>query len=223
MSSLEIGKKRTNVAMRVWGNRYSRDLQRYSLALRMIEHEARTQTICDWTGLPADRIVTLYECYVSEHGQRHIVRHRGPPPQRLILLLRPVRMRSEAAAMAGLCRLLEVIPGDPLPNARSELPGLARGERLCRAFEIYRSLVPHSELTFDHVVLLITAVAEGKDLRLSQCVGCGGAIVTDKHGASRRSCVHCSNETARSAPGALSSIGYMRASHVADDAQQALF
>ena len=125
--------------------------------------------------------------------------------------------------MAGLCRLLEVIPVDPLPNARRELAGLARGERLCRAFEIYRSLVPESELTFDHVVLLITAVAEGKDLRLSQCVGCGGAIVTDKHGASRRSCGHCSNDTARSTPEALSSISYMRPASGADGAQQALF
>ena len=94
---------------------------------------------------------------------------------------------------------------------------------MCRAFEIYRSLVPNSELTFDHVVLLITAVAEGKDLRLSQCVGCGGAIVTDKHGASRRSCVHCSNENAHRAPEALSSIGYTPPSRVADGKQQALF
>jgi hypothetical protein len=38
--------------MRVWGQRYNRDLQRYNLALRMIAHEARTHTICDWTGLP---------------------------------------------------------------------------------------------------------------------------------------------------------------------------
>ena len=215
--------KKNKSAMRVWGSRYSRDLQRYNLALRMIEHEARTQTICAWTGLPADRIVTLYECYVSEHGQRHIVRHRGPPPQRLILLLRPVRMRSEAAAMAGLCRLLEVIPAEAVSNARRELPGLARGERLCRAFEIYRSLVPDSGLTFDHVVLLITAVAEGRDLRLSQCVGCGGAIVTDMNGASRRSCVYCSNETARHAPEPLSSIGYTTPPRGADGTQQALF
>jgi hypothetical protein len=31
--------------MRVWGERYNRDLQRYNLALRMIAHEARTHNV----------------------------------------------------------------------------------------------------------------------------------------------------------------------------------
>lgn len=42
--------------MRVSDDRYSRDRQRFDLALRFIHHEARTRTIRVWTGLTDDRI-----------------------------------------------------------------------------------------------------------------------------------------------------------------------
>ena len=63
--------------MRVWGQRYNRDLKRYNLALRMIAHEARTHTICNWTGLPDDRIRHLYQSYVHDQ-KRPVARRRGP-------------------------------------------------------------------------------------------------------------------------------------------------
>ena len=42
--------------MRVSEERYSRDRERFDLALRMIHLEARTRTIKQWTGLTDDRI-----------------------------------------------------------------------------------------------------------------------------------------------------------------------
>ena len=57
--------------MRVTDDRYSRDLRRYDLAVRLIRHEARTQTIRQWTGLTDDRIRKLYRSYVragAGHG-----------------------------------------------------------------------------------------------------------------------------------------------------------
>jgi hypothetical protein len=42
--------------MRISDDRYSRDRQRFDLAVRFIQHEARTRTIRTWTGLTDDRI-----------------------------------------------------------------------------------------------------------------------------------------------------------------------
>ncbi len=210
--------------MRVWGQRYSRDLQRYNLAMRMIGHEARTHTICAWTGLPDDRIRTLYQSYVVDRGERHAaVRHRGPSPQRLAYFLSSARLRSEAAALAGLCCLLEVIPQTPLSNIRRDLPTVARGERLCTAFEMYRGMIPVSRMTLEHVVLLVMALAQGSELQLGHCVSCGGMIVTDRYGTTRRSCGHCAELEPHRVREILPRVMPQTPRELPVDQQQALF
>src|SRR5258707_301542 len=69
------------VFMRVSDDRYSRDRLRLDLAVRFIEHEARTRTIRLWTGLTDDRIRKLYRSYLSEGVPRRRARHRGKSPQ----------------------------------------------------------------------------------------------------------------------------------------------
>ena len=177
--------------MRVWGERYNRDLQRYNLALRMIAHEARTHTICDWTGLPDDRIRHLYQSYVDEHGKRHVLRRRGPSPQSLTVFFGTARSRSEAAALVGLCYLLEVLPTRTLDDPRRELPSVARGERLCEAYEMYRQLVPETSMTLEHLVLLVMTVSQGQEFEVTQCASCGGVVVLDRGALRRGDCAHC--------------------------------
>ena len=177
--------------MRVLGERYNRDLQRYNLALRMIAHEARIHTICDWTGLTDDRIRHLYQSYVDDGGKRHVLRRRGPSPQSLAVFFGSARSRSEAAALVGLCYLLEVLPTRALDNPRRELPTLARGERLCEAYEMYRQLVPETPMTLEHLVLLVMTVAQGQEFEVTQCGACGGVIVLDRGGHRRGNCTHC--------------------------------
>jgi hypothetical protein len=46
--------------MRIHDDRYNRDRRRHEVALRFIQHEARTHTIRAWTGLTDDRIRKLY-------------------------------------------------------------------------------------------------------------------------------------------------------------------
>jgi hypothetical protein len=179
--------------MRIWGHRYNRDLQRYNLALRMIAHEARTHTICDWTGLPGERIRKLYQSYFIEPGQRKSARSRGPSPQRLGFFLGSARNRSEAAAFVGLCYLLDVLPFQSIKNARRELPNLLRGERLCQTYEMYRALVPESPMTLEHAVLLITTVAQGHEFQVGHCAECGGVILAYRHTLARWRCTHCND------------------------------
>jgi hypothetical protein len=173
---------------------YHTDLLRYTLAARMVGHEARTDTIMRWSGLTEARVRELYRSYESDSGNRKAVRHRGPAPRQPAFFLRSAQMRTEAAALAAVCSILGVVPPRTLPNAHRELPNFRRGELLCRAYEMYRSLVGASELTLEHAALLVIAIAQATELRLGRCLHCGSAMVFDALGTSRLVCGHCCHE-----------------------------
>jgi len=178
--------------MRVSNERYAKDLRSIELARWMLAYEARTQTVCAWTKLTSDRVRNLARTQVYEEPTREAQRHRGPSPSRLSALLATARMRSEAAAVAGLCRVLQVLPEKPLPSARTALPGLTRGERLMAAFELFRGTVPQARLTLEQLVLLILTLAEGDSWGMDHCTRCHATILIDRLGvAPRRLCMQC--------------------------------
>jgi len=164
--------------MRISDDRYSRDRLRLDLALRFMRHEARTHTIRKWTGLTDDRIRKLYRSYLSE-TPAHVPRHRGKSPGQAGFFTRSPRVQQEAAILASLFCLLGVMPTNVVVDTDHPLPGVARGERLCQAFEAYLTLVPASQITFEHAVLLVNELARGIELRLGDCTDCGGLVVVD--------------------------------------------
>lgn len=176
--------------MRISDDRYSRDRQRYDLALRFIQHEARTRTIRHWTGLSDDRIRKLYRSYSTEDGAE-VVRHRGKSPQQTSFFVRTPRMRQEAAVLASVCYLLGVMPARQVADAHRTLPGMQRGEALCEAFETYRRLVPTPRISFEHAVFLVTALARGDELHATHCADCAGLIVIDRFAPHTRRCLAC--------------------------------
>lgn len=178
--------------MRISDDRYSRDRQRFDLALRFIQHEARTRTIRTWTGLTDDRIRKLYRSYLAEEAGAHLTRHRGKSPQQAGFFVRSPLMRQETAVLASVCYLLGVVPPGPaLPDAQRTLPGMQRGEALCEAFETYRRLVPDARISFEHAVFLVTALARADELQATLCGDCTGLIVVDRFAASTRRCLAC--------------------------------
>jgi hypothetical protein len=170
---------------------YDTEILRISLAKKMVRHEARTRTIQRWCGLTEGRIRELYRSFARDQGSRYAVRHRGPTPRQPGLFLRTTHIRSEAAALAGVYGLLQIIPTRPLANVRRELPTLQRCDQLLRAYESFLSLVGSTEISLEQAVLLLMAVAQGTELRLGHCVQCGAAIVFDPRFARRRSCGRC--------------------------------
>lgn len=171
-------------------NRYGRQLRRYNLALQFIRHEVRTATIREWTGLSQARIHQLYLDCRHERGPI-VVRHRGCAPTQTGRFLRSERARVEGATLAGICYVLEVLPVRPLPNANRALPDLTRGERLCAAFEYFRRLIPETKLTLEQAIALMRALAQGTELALTHCVGCGAVLLLDPLGVSRHRCITC--------------------------------
>jgi hypothetical protein len=177
--------------MRISDDRYSRDRQRFDLALRFIQHEARTRTIRTWTGLTDDRIRKLYRSYLADDAGAHLARHRGKSPQQASFFIRTPNMRQETAVLASVCYLLGVMPANHVADAQRTLPGMQRGEALCEAFETYRRLVPAPRISFEHAVFLVTALARGDELHATPCADCTGLIVVDRFAASARRCLAC--------------------------------
>lgn len=177
--------------MRICDDRYSRDRLRFDLALRFIQHEARTRTIRQWTGLTDDRIRKLYRNYLTQPGTRGIIRHRGKSPQQAAFFTRNPRMREETAVLASVCYLLGVMPSGRMVDAQRALPGVQRGEALCEAFETYRHLVQSPRISFEHAVFLITALARGDELSAIVCADCRGLMVVDRYAVPARRCAGC--------------------------------
>jgi hypothetical protein len=177
--------------MRISDDRYSRDRLRFDLALRFIQHEARTGTIRLWTGLTDDRIRKLVRSYSTDEGAEGITRHRGKSPQQAAFFTRTPAMRQEAAVLASVCYLLGVMPLSRVADAHRALPGVQRGEALCEAFEIYRRLVRSPRISFEHAVFLVMALARGDEISASQCGECHGLIVVDHCAYPERRCFNC--------------------------------
>ena len=171
--------------MRISDDRYSRDRLRLDLALRLIGHQARTQTIRAWTGLTEDRVRKLYRSYLDLPG-RSPCRPRGKSPRQSAFFSRSPQLREETTLLASLCCLLGV-----LPHGGGPLACVPRGVLMCQAFEAYRELVASPHIGFEHLVLLVTALAQGEELQLQACPGCGALTVIDRAAPARAHCGHC--------------------------------
>jgi hypothetical protein len=178
--------------MRISDNRYSRDRFRLDLALRFIRHEARTQTIRAWTGLSDDRIRKLYRSYSNEPGIA-VSRPRGKSPQQAALFTRSPKLKEESSLLASLCSLLGALPRAGTAVSRQTLANLSRGELLCQAFEIYRDLVADPRISFENLVFLVRALAEGEELALAGCEDCGALTVVDRITFKAHRCLHCAS------------------------------
>src|ERR1700687_3123996 len=127
--------------MRICDDRYRRERLAMELALRFLQHEARTRTIRTWTGLSDDRIRKLYRSYMS-HARRYLPRHRGKSPHQVAYFTRSLRLKPESAVLASVLSLLGVVPAALSAEAPGALPGLMRRELVWRAVEGCRLAQP---------------------------------------------------------------------------------
>jgi hypothetical protein len=93
--------------------------------------------------------------------------------------------------LASLLSLFGVVPAQPSLELAAALPTVGRGERLCYAFEQFRSTIPTSQISFEHSVFLATALTRGDQLKITGCRDCGGLLVTERLPARERRCIYC--------------------------------
>lgn len=164
--------------MRISEDRYFSDLRPMLLALRMLKLEARTRTICTWTGLSRDRIRKLAISSLPPHSQDQRVRHRGRSPQQTGYFFRSPSIHTHANTIACNFTLVGLVPDETI-SARA-FPSVSRGDLLCMAYETYYTSFTDILIDFERAILLATALAQRDEVGLGRCGDCGGMIIIDR-------------------------------------------
>jgi hypothetical protein len=166
---------------------FSRDLKRIEIARRMVCHQARTQTITQYTNITRNRLAALRRrwCVSPE------MRRRGPPPRSIATFLRTPRARSEAAAIASLCIAFDALPIPSTAGTKAARPPLVLADRLCETYEAYLACVPESKIEFEELLLLAHELSTGDTVRFGLCKGCKSAVLILTYEPTRRNCSHC--------------------------------
>jgi hypothetical protein len=178
--------------MRVSDDRYTRDRQKFDLAVRLIRHEARTFTIRQWTGLSDDRIRKLYRSYVMSGEAQSVTRHRGRSPRQAAFFFRNPEMNFHAAQLASLFLMYGLVGrGERGLEPRYRLGSLDSGALLCRAYEAYREMHKPASISFEHAWFLLLALARRDEVGLARCMNCGALRVRDLLARRKLTCGNC--------------------------------
>jgi hypothetical protein len=178
--------------MRVSDDRYTRDRERFDLALRFIRHEARTFTIRQWTGLSDDRIRKLYRSYVLTEEAAGVLRHRGKSPRQAAFFFRNPELSFQAAQLASLFVLYGLLRATAQGmESHYRVGSLDSGALFCRVYEAYRELHSPAAISFEHASFLLLALARRDEIGVARCPACGGVRLRDLLAKQRSSCVNC--------------------------------
>jgi len=165
--------------------------RQYRLAMRMIQLEARTSAVCAWTRFTEGRVRRLFRAYLRSANRPKIARHRGQSPRDASVFFRTPQLRAEAGGLAAYYSLLGLLPSDPSQRAARALPTVPRGETLCNAFELYTMTVKSPRISFEHAILLLTALARGEEIALQPCRRCSALIIIDRLSQLLDQCLYC--------------------------------
>ena len=179
--------------MRITDDRYQGEIEKFNLAIRMIQHEARTGTIRNFTGFTEDRIRKLYSAYFKSGSELTVRRRRGKSPRQINRFISSTRRHAEATLLACLLRHCQAIRFDQLqkPIPIRKLEKITLGNRLCNAFENYAALYPEPEFNFEWTWNLYHALVESRELFFSKCTACGGPYVQDAFALDYQWCPLC--------------------------------
>jgi hypothetical protein len=178
--------------MRVSDDRYTRDRQKFDLALRLIRHEARTFTIRQWTGLSDDRIRKLYRSYCLDHDKYTVLRHRGKSPRQAAFFFRNPEVTFHAAQLASLFLiygLMDATSGKLESHYR--VGSLESGILLCQTYEAYLELHTPVSISFEHAWFLLLALARRDEVGIARCHECGDLRLLDLLARHKQICSNC--------------------------------
>jgi hypothetical protein len=179
--------------MRLTDDRYSGERSQFELALRMIQHEARTRTIRECTGLSDDRIRKLFTTYFRNSGHQEVKRRRGKSPRQVSRYVKNPHNQLQATTLVVLfaAGLLLRIDDDDKVHACWPRPDVEFGHRLCRAFETYLLLHRNPVLSFEWAWNLLHCITYNDELFLAHCDHCPALYVQDAYALDNGVCPSC--------------------------------
>lgn len=179
--------------MRITDHRYTGELEKFELAMRMIRHEARTGTIRACTGFTEDRVRKLFNSYFQGADGPTVRRRRGKSPRQIERFVSSAERQAEATFLASLFVYCDAARVDD--EGRCANPGhfdaVQIGQRLCQAFETYQSLCGEPRLSFEWAWNLYHAMVESRELFFARCESCEACYVQDRYALDYRRCPSC--------------------------------
>ena len=176
-------------------NRYGNERRRDELALRMIQHEARTCTIRACTGLSDDRIRRLYKAYASQHNEQPVRRRRGKSPRQITFFIRNTRAQFESSLLASAFTafgLLQLPQTSSAPKrAAVEEGSLDYGRLFCDAYETHQQLLNNPTMSFEHAWFLLQLLNCSGDLHPVRCRHCDSYYLRDRFNVCQHACPAC--------------------------------
>lgn len=176
--------------MRISEDRYSHELKSIDTALRLIRCGARTKTICEFTGLSADRVRALYRTYVRS-APHHLSRPRGRSPYQVTCFMSTPRHQEQTIVLARMLSLLGAVPPAPGLMRTLLLPDLERANLVCFGFEMYLAQVTEPLLTIEHAIFLTKQLIKADYLLLDNCVECTGLVLSEYYAKGLKRCASC--------------------------------
>jgi len=179
--------------MRATDHRYTGEISRFDLAVRMIGHEARTGTIRYCTGFSEDRIRKIYGTYFKSESESSVRRRRGKSPTQIAPYINSSLRQSEATILACLFLYCGAISLDAKSNTAlaRRLEPVELGNCLCDAYETYRCIHPEPGLCFEKTWGLYNALVKRQELFFAECADCDGLYVQDRYALDYRHCPFC--------------------------------
>ena len=165
-----------------------RDCRRHQLALRLMAHQARTQTIAVMTSMSRHQLAALRQrCSIPERN-----RQRGPSPRSLERFTHSLQARREGATLAAFCRAYLVLPMRAAArDSRRRRMTLEFGERLCATYEAYSACFPQSRIAIEELLSLVIGLSDSREVGLGCCASCGGTVLIDNLASNRATCPQC--------------------------------
>ena len=184
--------------MRATDDRYAGERAQFDLAIRLIRHQARTHIIAECTGFSQERIRKLYATYFKHQRGNQVRRKRGKSPSAVDFFFRNSRVPAEASALAGVFFVYGLVQlRSDLTTGPGPVPqGYAKGERFCRAYEVYKILCSGGQLSFERAWSLQTALEAGDGVLVADCVRCGALYVQDALALDPAACPGCRSRSA---------------------------
>ena len=184
--------------MRLTDDRYAGEQAQFTLALRMLGHEARTKTIRDCTGLSSERIRKLYGTYFTNSAVKGR-RLRGKSPQQIQRFVKNPDYQLQATTLVALFCIGLMLRVDSRGHIHSRWrrPDVEFGHRMCRAFETYLLVHDQALLSFEWAWNLLQSVMTSDDLIFALCNFCHSRYVHDAGGLNFRICPACNIATRR--------------------------
>ncbi|MEL6868909.1 MAG: hypothetical protein AAFO81_03825 [Pseudomonadota bacterium] len=179
--------------------RYARERAKVELAMRMIEYEARTNTIRRCTGLSDDRIRKICTQYFSGRNGEPLRRRRGKSPQQIARFVKNASHQFEATTLMHLFIVygLMVRHADQRLTHAWPTPDVRFGQRLCNAFAAYRVIHRESLFSFEWAWNLLHALARDEELAVANCGRCDTEYLYDRYALDFHVCPACEIRTER--------------------------